>query len=142
MKKGEGVDTTYMVNPLPHKQLDPSIKKAFMEKRCNLDALYDGDDPFASGWESYTEGVFDKPADVVPLPKEATEKLSSSQSEELIEILSDCDPAYQEKVWGALKIPKGSSLANLTPDLYKRVKAGALQNRAKFLMHEVEEQPV
>lgn len=142
MKKGEGVDTTYMVNPLPHKPLDPSIKKAFLEKRCNLDALYDGDDPFAGHWETYTDGVFEKPADIIPLPKEATEKLSVAQSNELIEILSDCDPVYEEKVWGALKLAKGSSLISLTPDLYKRVKSGALQNRAKNLMHKVEEQPV
>jgi len=132
LKKGEGVDTEYMVNPLPHKPLDASVKVAFMEKRCNLEAIFDNEDPFASGYESYTEGVFEIPA-IKPV-----DKVTKEQAFELADILSECELGYQEKVWNALKIPKGSSLEVLSQDVYKRVKGAALQNRAKNILREME----
>lgn len=138
MKKGEGVDTEYMVNPLPHKPLDPSIKKAFMEKRCNLEALFDNSDPFSSDWDMYTEGVFEVPSSK-PMEVKAEDKISEDQALELAEILSECDPIYQDKVFAALKIKKGESLKNLTKDVYKRLQVAALQNRAKYLMESAQE---
>lgn len=57
-REGEGLKTTYTVNPLPHKTLEDHIQKSFDGTRCNLEALFSGDDPFGL-WESYTEGIFD-----------------------------------------------------------------------------------
>lgn len=53
-KTGEGVDTEYTVNPVPHKALDPYIVQCFNNRRCNLDALFTNEDPFAAVWDSYT----------------------------------------------------------------------------------------
>jgi len=56
-REGEGLKTKYTVNPLPHKNIDPIIEKAFKDNPCNLEALFDSADPFGL-WETYTEGVF------------------------------------------------------------------------------------
>ncbi len=56
-REGEGKKTTYTIHPLPRKTLDPYIQEAFEENRCNLDALFDSNDPFGL-WDSYTDGVF------------------------------------------------------------------------------------
>jgi hypothetical protein len=53
VKEGSGKESKYTVNPVPHKPLDPYIITQFMEKRINLDALFTGADPFASG-QNYT----------------------------------------------------------------------------------------
>lgn len=53
-KQGEGKDSKYSVNPVPHKPVDPYILKQFKEKPIYLDALFDGADPFANQWQSYT----------------------------------------------------------------------------------------
>jgi hypothetical protein len=49
VRNGEGLDTTYAMNPKPIKKLDEDIRaiaKAEL-KRINLPALFDGGDPFA-----------------------------------------------------------------------------------------------
>lgn len=45
-KRGEGVDTEYVVNPVAPSPLSNEILKAFKEKPIWLEALYDGGDPF------------------------------------------------------------------------------------------------
>jgi len=40
-------DTEYTVNPSPHKKLTEEVTTAFAEKPVNLEALFDGEDPFA-----------------------------------------------------------------------------------------------
>jgi hypothetical protein len=72
-KKGEGMQTEYNVNPMPHKPLQSHIKQEFMKKRCYLEALFNNDDPFSPEWGSFTEGVFDKVE-----PKQATIKSDNS----------------------------------------------------------------
>jgi len=49
IRNGEGLDTTYAMNPKPIKKMDEDIRaiaKAEL-KRINLPALFDGGDPFA-----------------------------------------------------------------------------------------------
>ena len=49
VRNGEGLDTTYAMNPKPIKKMDEDIRaiaKAEL-KRINLPALFDGGDPFA-----------------------------------------------------------------------------------------------
>jgi hypothetical protein len=49
VRNGEGLDTTYAMNPKPIKKMDEDIRaiaKAEL-KRINLPALFDGEDPFA-----------------------------------------------------------------------------------------------
>lgn len=56
-REGEGLKTKYTVNPLPHKVIESHIQEVFDNSRCNLDAIFEGQDPFGL-WESYTDGVF------------------------------------------------------------------------------------
>lgn len=53
-KTGEGMKTKYAVTPSPKKVLDKEAIKAATAKPCNLDALYEGEDP----WD-VSEGVTD-----------------------------------------------------------------------------------
>ena len=71
VKEGEGKETRYRVNPLPNKPLAPTVKKAFESKPCDLDALFVGEDPFASLGERVTRGIFSEKdaetSNVVPI---------------------------------------------------------------------------
>ncbi len=72
VKEGEAKETRYRVNPLPNKPLNPAIEKAFEAKRCDLDALFVGEDPFSPLGTHTTKGVFSEAdasskAEVVPL---------------------------------------------------------------------------
>jgi len=46
VKSGEGMETEYAVNPVPHKPIPDLAKKLLAEQSINLEALYDGADPF------------------------------------------------------------------------------------------------
>ena len=46
IRKGEGKETEYSITPSPKKVLSDEIKKAALDKPCNLDALYSGTDPW------------------------------------------------------------------------------------------------
>ncbi len=45
-RKGSKLDTEYTVQPSPHKDVTPEIKAAFEAKKINLDALFEGANPF------------------------------------------------------------------------------------------------
>lgn len=45
-KTGEGLDTEYQVSPKPKKEVDPEILTSYKAMNINLEALYDGSDPF------------------------------------------------------------------------------------------------
>jgi len=46
IKEGDGMDTEYTINPVPHKPINAEILEAFKAKPCFLGALYQGADPF------------------------------------------------------------------------------------------------
>lgn len=47
VKTGEGMETEYKVNPVPHKPVDSTVQEAYMMKGAiDLNALYSGGDPF------------------------------------------------------------------------------------------------
>lgn len=49
VREGSGMETEYTVNPVPHKPVSEEIKKAYFDKgEINLDALFEGGDPFKS----------------------------------------------------------------------------------------------
>lgn len=48
IRQGEGRDTKYQVIPTPHSQVRPEVKGAYQQTAVNLDALFEGKDPFAS----------------------------------------------------------------------------------------------
>jgi hypothetical protein len=45
-RSGEGLKTEYTVQPSPHSVISPTIKAAYTEKKINLEALFDGANPF------------------------------------------------------------------------------------------------
>lgn len=45
-RKGEGLETEYTTRAKPPKKLDEDIKAAYESMEINLEALYDGEDPF------------------------------------------------------------------------------------------------
>lgn len=46
VRTGEKMETEYKVMPVPHKPVTAEIKKAYADKPVNLEALFDGADPF------------------------------------------------------------------------------------------------
>lgn len=46
IKTGENMETEYTVNPVPHKKIAAEIQEALIQTPVNLEALYDGGDPF------------------------------------------------------------------------------------------------
>ncbi len=49
-KQGEGLETQYTVMPEPKSGLPLDIKEEFSNWQCNLEALYEGKDPFNNGF--------------------------------------------------------------------------------------------
>jgi len=45
-RKGDGLKTEYTVQPSPHSVITPTIKAAYVGKKINLNALFDGANPF------------------------------------------------------------------------------------------------
>lgn len=48
-RSGSGFDTEYTVSPKPHKEVAEEILKAYEETPINLEALYEGKNPFEAG---------------------------------------------------------------------------------------------
>lgn len=57
-RTGKDMETKYTINPSPKKDLTEEQKKAALEKRVNLNALFQNEDPFAVG-STYTELAFE-----------------------------------------------------------------------------------
>lgn len=128
IKKGEGVDTEYMVNPLPHKPIGEYVKQCFVERRCYLDAIFDNADPFALEWGTFTEGIFDKTESALAQPA-----LSEKAINELNNIISKCDPTYVTQLKETLTSVNGSDkIADLPLSLYERIKAAAIKKRDEY----------
>lgn len=53
-KDGQGMETSYMVTPNPDK-LDPGVKQLYEDMNINLEALFDGDDPFTTEEQIFTK---------------------------------------------------------------------------------------
>jgi len=51
-KDGTGFDTTYQVMPNPHSPLDVNASDKYLAMKLNLEAIYDGGDPFAASQAS------------------------------------------------------------------------------------------
>ena len=47
-RTGAGFDTDYQTTPNPHSEVPPEALEQYAKKKVNLEALYDGEDPFTS----------------------------------------------------------------------------------------------
>lgn len=124
IRKGEGVDTEYMVNPLPHKEIAAKVIEAFKEKPIRLEALFDDADPFSLEWDEFTPGIFSKK----DAPSEPA-SLTPTQVAELKEIFQMCDPTYMSQVITQLKKSNKEidSLDKIPPSLFDRIRDAALK---------------
>lgn len=119
-KKGEKIKTEYVVTPLPGKPLAANIKQAFNDKPCQLEALFEGADPFAK-WMSYTPGVFGEVQGNL---------ITNQQFMEIHSILGYCDPKYKKDIMESLKSKYGiSDLKELTPEIFDKLKTQSIINR-------------
>lgn len=128
IRTGASTDTEYQVNPLPHKQANATIVKAFNEKKCYLEALFEGADPFSTEWKEFTPGIFDK-AETKPAV------ITKDQIVELKDIFGQCPEAYVQSVMTHLRQSSAAvkSIDELPTDLYERVKTAALRKREENL---------
>lgn len=117
IKKGEGIETEYSVNPAPHKPVTQEILQAFSDRPINLEALFESGDPFAQGWDSYTKLMSDEE----PEKKELI--ISDDQFVELSELLNGCADAMQQGFKEYLKKAFNiSTLYNLEEKHYAKMK--------------------
>ena len=59
IRNGEGIETSYVLTPKPHKKRSDEINEAVASMKVNLNALYEGGDPFEDQAE---DGGDDKPS--------------------------------------------------------------------------------
>jgi hypothetical protein len=129
-KTGEGKETKYVVNPVPHKPVDPIIIKAFKDKPCLLDALFIGADPFNSEWKNYTQLGVEGNLD--------TERAEATPTSEQISLLKklyeECDEKYQQKLLESLsKTDKAIFKIDDVPlKIYDKVLAAVEKNRNEY----------
>ncbi len=117
-KKGEGINTEYHVTPVPHKPLPQLVRDAFDAKRCNLEAIFDNQDPFAGGYMEYTPGVFSV------APSKVTH-ISEAQAKELEIALQYTDAQFQKTVTDYIKGPeiKAPTLQEIPVEKYDKIYA-------------------
>lgn len=113
IKKGEGIDTEYVVNPLPHKPLSEAIKNEFRNKPCCLHNLFDNSDPFTCSPEEATRGIFDAPQEEIA----AVATVSQEQLDLLHNAIGD-NKAYMTKVLTHYRI---GGLGKLPADQFELV---------------------
>lgn len=138
IKKGEGVATEYMINPLPHKPTADYIISQFEEKPCYLEALYDSADPFDKKWDNFTAGVFKRSEELVKKSEakesSSVELISKAQADDLEDAYRDCSENYQKSLMSSLKKDPIciTDLSKLTLTLYDRIKAAIIKNRDEY----------
>jgi len=98
-KKGEKVETEYNVAPSPHKPVSPEVKTDFYAKPINLDALFEGADPFADV-VTHTPGIFDE-QDAPVIQKEPT--LSIEQQTAIFDLIG-ADETLAARILAAYKV--------------------------------------
>jgi hypothetical protein len=117
IKTGEGMETEYVLNPLPHKKLATHIQDRFNERRCNLDALYYNDDPFSKEHTVYTPGIFSE-EQIVEVKKDEPCELSM--------VLDECDEKYKTWFYNNIQTQyKTQKLSELPKEVYKKAMVSA-----------------
>ena len=130
MKTGEGIETEYSLNPLPHKPLQPHIKDLFEQRKCNLEALFYNDDPFSKEHVEFTPGIFTQEQhSPSALNHNMPHRLSMDQAYELDMILGECDEKYKAWFFGNIKKQfNADTIADLPLEIFDKVKQSAVNN--------------
>lgn len=119
-KTGEQAKTRYAVNPISPKPIDNAIKTAFIVLSVNLNALYEGKDPFADVNEQnrtvgYWEGRIEKEEEPDDLVFSITEQQSTDLTNLISAGISPVDSTWLKNFLQACKI---ASLKLLPSDRY------------------------
>ena len=136
IKSGDGVDTEYKVNPLPHKPVADEIKKAYADKKCWLPAHLDCMDPFAEEWPNFTSGIFSRESlaeanKVVPIENKGDSVcISQKEAEDLRQMFLSCPADYQMKTMAKLSKlnPPVLTFDKLPVGYYAKVREDISQN--------------
>ncbi len=129
IRKGEGLETEYMVNPLPHKKLSPHIIERFHERPINLDAMFDNQDPFSKENHVFTDGIFSEEDLSSSVGSIKNSSISDIEVEDLMNILDECQIGYKEWVLNSLKkVHKVNSVDELSQDVYQQIRSAAMKN--------------
>lgn len=127
IKTGEGVDTEYAVNPVPHKPVSQDVIDAFNQRPCNLNALFANSDPFSKEWPEYTPmAIVDELPQAVGVPFE--------DMLELKEMFEECDPDYQKQLLGTLaKLPVPvKKIEDVPIALFDRIRSAVRAKRDEY----------
>jgi hypothetical protein len=116
VKKGEGKETEYSVNPVPHKAVDSSIENAFHDKPINLDALFCNADPFAKGYDRYEEFMCNHK--IVTVPQEG---IINAAQYAILEKKLSLVPEFKEKTKLYLKEKGMQDLREIDVNTFERI---------------------
>jgi hypothetical protein len=98
-KSGQGLETEYTINPVPHRPLDEEIIKAFKDNPCNLEALFTNSDPFSGEWARATPlGIED--VDLEKFEEEFVheEYITKAQADNISKMIAECEPNMIVKI--------------------------------------------
>jgi len=131
VKTGEGVDTEYAVNPVPHKPVDQFLINCFNERPCYLDALYTNSDPFSSEWgpenrtpratgESKIVNIQEEKPHFSKAPA-SQKKVTEQEASELAALLANCSEEYVGSVRDFMSKHGISKYSDLTKEVYDKM---------------------
>ncbi len=145
MKTGEGVNTEYAINPIPHKPTDSYLVSCFNERPCNLNALFTNEDPFSPEWTvNHLTKLADVADELEPVKKEVVEapkkdkilpfkdeKITQEQVKKLTGLFSEMPDTFVDQVHEFMKKQNIASYQEMTTATYERVMKQALVEKAK-----------
>jgi len=140
MKTGDGVDTEYAVNPVPHKPIDPYLVTCFNERPCNLNALFDGADPFSPEWatdqqtklaDSDGDHIPDAGKKVIPFEKEV-EFVTQEQVSKLTALFAELPQKFKTNVDDFMEKNNIATYKDMPMHTYDRVLKQALVEKARI----------
>lgn len=137
MKTGDGIETEYAVNPVPHKGIDPYLIGCFNERKCNLDALFDNNDPFSVEGGNFTKRATIE--DDIPMKLvEKKGKVSDEQVSNLKHLISECSSEFVKSIDDFLSKQGIATYAELPKETYDRILKRVLEEKAKGYKEKVD----
>jgi hypothetical protein len=143
MKTGEGVDTEYAVNPVPHKPADDYMITCFSERPCYLEALFDNADPFSAEWgpdkRTPRATAENKPAvvqekkivSITPEKKVDDRKITQPEVDALAAVLSKCSEEYVQSVHDFMKKHGIDKYGDISKEVYEKMMVKANEDKDK-----------
>ncbi len=130
LKSGEGKETKYQVNPVPHKPTAPAVIKAFNDRPVDLEAIFDNADPFANTG-TRTPGIFTREQAEAPVDDDFS-VCDKAMTSALYAKLRTCTPEYQAVIKSVcVKYGVREDLSNLPRGEIADKMAAAIEKNAQ-----------